>query len=120
MANLTKQDIQNIVENAKNRVLERVVTRQDVQCQTDLMKLMYTNLQQALQLVRQSEYQRVQMSRQIASLEGKLMQMDQELRQLKSATQKLADSKPERIIMPIQAENSHTPENRYLYNPNPA
>ncbi len=120
MANLTKQDIQNIVENAKNRVLERVVTRQDVQCQTDLMKVMFTNLQQALQLVRQSEYQRIQMSRQIAGLEGKLMQLDQELRLLKSATQKLADNQPERIIMPVQSDNSRTPESRYLYNPNPA
>ncbi len=117
MVNLTKQDIQNIVDNAKNRVLERVVTRQDVQSQTDLMKLMYTNLQQALQLTRHSEYQRVQMARQIAGLEARLIQMDQELRLMKGSISKLIDSQPEKIIMPVQSDGSQTPEQRYLYNP---
>lgn len=117
MVNLTKQDIQNIVDNAKNRVLERVVTRQDVQSQTDLMKLMYTTLQQSLQLSRQSEYQRVQMARQIAGLEAKLMQVDQEMRTLRGLIGKLIENQPERIIMPVQPDGSQTPEQRYLYNP---
>lgn len=120
MAGLTKQDIQNIVENAKNRVLDRVASRQEVQSQTDLMKLMFTNLQQSLQISRQSEFQRAQMARQIASLEARLVQMDQEMRLIKVAAQKIVDNQPERIIMPVEAESGQSPERRYLYNPNPA
>lgn len=117
MADLTKQDLQNIVDNAKNRVLERVVTRQDLQCQTDLIKVMYANLQQALQLSRQSEFQRAQMARQIVGLESKLTQMDQELRQVRAITQKIIDNQPERIIMPVQTSGTPTPEQKYVYNP---
>src|SRR5438105_4077668 len=121
MVNLTRQDVQNIVDNARNRVFERLdrtATRQDMQIQSDLLKVMLTNLQQCQQIVRQSEYQRVQMMRHTAALEARIAQMDQEMRLLRATIDKLIESQPTQVIMPVQADGTQkTPEQRYLYNP---
>lgn len=117
MTNLSKQDVQSVVDNAKNQMLQRVVTKQDIQVQNDLLKVVIVNLQQCQQIVRQSEYQRVQMTRNISALEGRTMQMDQELRQLRATLDRLIEHQPERIMLPAQPEQARTPEQRYLYNP---
>ncbi len=117
MGTLTRQDIQSVVDNAKNQILQRSLTRQDIQSQNDILKLMFSNLQQCLQIARQSEYQRVQMMRQIVALEGRLAQMDQELRLLRASTDKIVELQPERVTMPAQPDATQTPEQRYLYSP---
>jgi hypothetical protein len=119
MVNLTRQDVQNIVDNSRNRLLERVVIRQDFQAQTEVIKAMLTTLQQCQQLVRQSEYQRVQMMRHTASLESRIAQMDQEIRLLRATVDRLIERQPERIIMPVQTPEAaqQTTDQRYLYNP---
>lgn len=117
MTNLSKQDVQSVVDNAKNQMLQRVVTKQDIQAQNDLLKMMFVNLQQCQQIIRQSEYQRVQMTRNISALEGRILQMDQETRQMRATLDRLIEHQPERILMPAQPEVAKTPEQRYLYNP---
>ncbi len=108
MTNLTKQDVQNVMENVKNQMLQRVASRQDLQAQNDLMRALLSNLQQNQQLLRQSEFQRVQMHRRAVALESRIVQLDQELRTLRGSLEnsiaRLIEQQPERIIMPVQAD----------------
>lgn len=121
MTNLSKQDVQSIVDNAKNQVLQRTVTRQDWQTQNDLIRVMLTTVQQNQQIIRQSEYQRVQMLRRTVSLEARIAQLDQEIRTLRSSLEgaigRLADQQPEKIIMPVAVTDNRQTGTRGLYSP---
>lgn len=118
MVNLSKQDVQGIVETAKNRMLDRVASKQDLQILNDTIKVMVSNQQQCQQLIRQSEYQRVQMMRRTVSLEARILQLDQELRNMRVSLDRLANSQPERILMPTETTPAASAaEPRYTYNP---
>lgn len=120
MTNLTKQDVQSVVDNAKNQMLQRTVTRQDLQTQNDVLKALLTSVQQNQQLLRQSEYQRTQMLRRAVALESRIIQLDQELRNVRlsieNSMDRLIERQPQRIVMPIQAETGQAGV-RPLYNP---
>lgn len=121
MTNLSKQDVQNIIDNAKNQMLQRVITRQDFQYINDSLKVMINALQQNQQLLRQSEYQRVQMFRRTVAVEARLAQLEQEMKTTRGAIERLAQNQPQRVIMPVPetAATSQSPEARYLYSPSP-
>lgn len=120
MTNLSKQDVQNVVDSAKNQLLQRVVTRQDFQYINDSLKVMINALQQNQQLLRQSEYQRVQMFRRTVAVEARLAQLEQEMKTVRTALERLSERQPDRVIMPVaEATASQSPESRYLYNPTP-
>lgn len=126
MTHATKQDVQNLVENSKNQLIQRMATRQDMQIVNDNLRVIITNLQQSQQLLqqgqqllRQSEYQRIQMMRRTVALEARLIQVDQELRAVKAALERLAESQPQKVIMPVPATEAPktAPGQGYSYNP---
>lgn len=126
MVSLTKQDLQNALDVARNRLLERVATRQDVNSLRETIKVLTVTLQQSQQLLRQEEYQRVQLVRRAVAMESRMVGLENELRHVRSSMVQLAHAQPvermtERVILQqVQAdpEQRQTPEQRY-YNPSP-
>ncbi|HTE57432.1 MAG TPA: hypothetical protein VK694_01720 [Verrucomicrobiae bacterium] len=126
MVSLTKQDLQNALDVARNRLLERVATRQDVNSLRETIKVLTVTLQQSQQLLRQEEYQRVQLVRRAVAMESRMVGLENELRQVRTSMVQLAHAQPvermtERVILQqVQADPEHrqTPEQRY-YNPSP-
>lgn len=87
MIDATKQDIQNVTEMAKNKIIERLVTKYEVQsaCDSSRDKVIGTlnDLhQENVLLVRQSIAQRDQMWRKTLALEGQIVSLQQEVRSL--------------------------------------
>lgn len=125
MVPLTKQDMQNVIDNARNRWLERVATRQDMQVLQDTIRVLTATLQQSQQLLRQGDYQRVQLVRRAVAMESRMVQLEHELQSMRRAMTQLAQTTPteritERVIM-AQAENvTEQSAKGYTYNPNPA
>ncbi len=104
MVSLTKQDVQNVIDNARNRWLERVATRQDVHALQDTVRLLTTALQQSQQLLRQDETHRVQLVRRSIAIETRLTQLDHELQNVRRTLVQLSQHQPtdrvtERVIM---------------------
>lgn len=121
MGPVTRQDIQNIVEVNRNRILERVATKQDIAVLTDSIRQLTSMHQQSQQLLKQSEYQRLQLSRRAVAVEARLINVENELRSTQSMMSRMAGQKPQPIIIPAQApqntgERAVPPE--YLYRPN--
>lgn len=84
MVSLTKQDIQGVIDSARNRILERVATRQDIQTACDASRdrvLTYVHdvQQQQYQLSRQTNIQVNQMVRRLAAMESRLLTLESEL-----------------------------------------
>ncbi len=117
MTTLSRQDIQSLLDNTRNQILQRGVNRQDYQILLDQVRALTNLVQQNQQIIRQSEYQRVQMMRHMGALESRLVQMDQEMRLLRASHDKLVERQPERVMMPTQTESAQSPEQRYLYRP---
>lgn len=143
---ITKQDVQNIVDNARNRIMDRVVTRQDVQGLTDNVRLlvnqrqqmsaqvvtrqdlqnvndslknMLSIIQQNQQLLRQAEYQRLQLIRRVVALETRISQLEQELRSHKSTISRFAETRPQQVV-PVQPQpqaNAEGYQGQYVYRP---
>lgn len=117
----SRQDVQNIVEVARNRVMDRMVTRQDINVLTDTIKNLTVLHQQSQQIVRQSEYQQSQLSRRIVSLETRIVNFENDIRTLSAVVHRLGEQRPQQIIMPVQA---HTDEKairqaaQYVLRPN--
>lgn len=125
MVTLTKQDIQNMLDNARNRLMERVASRQDVLVLQDTIKSLTVTLQQSQQLLRQNEYQRVQLVRRAVAMESRMVQMEQELQNVRRALNQVANMRPservtERVIMAQPEPAREEPVQGYTYNPNPA
>lgn len=102
MNSASRQDVQNIVEVAKNRIMDRMVTRQDVNALTDTIKNLTALHQQSQQHIRQSEYQQAQLSRRIISLEARIINHENDIKILTAAISRLMEQRPQQIIMPIQ------------------
>jgi hypothetical protein len=125
MVSLTKQDLQNALDVARNRLLERVATRQDVSALRETIRVLTVTLQQSQQLLRQEEYQRVQLVRRAVAMESRMVQLENELRTVRVSMVQLANAQPvekmtERVIMMDPEQQARqTPEQRY-YNPSPA
>jgi Mg2+ and Co2+ transporter CorA len=123
MVQLTKQDVQNCVDNAKNRIVERMISRQEVQTVTDaardrIMTYFHDLVQiHQQQLFRRSNMQFSQMQRQIVALESRLLSMDQEMKAMRQVMERLANQEPQRIVMPTQPEQQTKPEpyTQYVY-----
>lgn len=84
MVSLTKQDIQGVIDSARNRILERVATRQDIQSACDASRdrvLTYVHdvQQQQYQLSRQTNIQVNQLVRRMAAMESRLLTLESEL-----------------------------------------
>lgn len=99
----TKQDVQSIVDNSRARILERTVTKQDINGLSDLVRQIATLQQQNQQLLKQGEQQRLQLLQRLQQLEARLISTEQSMRSLASAVSKTTGQPPQQIILPVQA-----------------
>ena len=125
--NLSKQDIQNVVENAKNRIMERMASRQEIQIINDsardrVMTYMQTLLQaHQNQLFNRENIHYTQTQRRIGNLEQRIASLDGEIRLLRRTIEQLASAlaaaqQTNRVTMPLQPEQSATtPYTNYVF-----
>ncbi len=93
MQPVNRQDVQNIVDIARNRIMERMVSRQDLSPIYDMVKNLTALHQQSQQLLKQGEYQRSQLSRRVVALEERTISLENEIRALSVLTSKLIDQR---------------------------
>jgi hypothetical protein len=109
MGPANRQDVQNIVDIARNRILERTVTKQDLTVLSEAVRNLMNMQQQSQQMLKQGEYQRLQFTRRAVALEARMALIENELRGVQQALTKLAGQKPEKVIMPMPAPASERP-----------
>lgn len=90
---VNRQDVQNIVDIARNRIMERMVTRQDFLTLCDTVKNLTVLHQQSQQMLKQGEYQRSQLSRRVVALEARTVSLENEIRALSVLTSRLVDQR---------------------------
>jgi DNA anti-recombination protein RmuC len=91
---MTRQDLLNVTEMAKNKIIERLVTKYDVQAAADSARdRILANLQtlhmENQALMRQSNASRDQSWRRISALEAQIATLQQEIRQMHQTLQSL-------------------------------
>lgn len=117
MIALNKQDAQNMFDNVKNRIIEKVATRQDVLLLTEasrdrVMNYVRDSLQVFQQnMLRRSEYQQSQMQRRLVAVETRMINLEQEIKAnrqiLNQILEKLNEQKvPHHLALPAQTEDS--------------
>lgn len=87
---LTRQEVQTIVDNARNRIFERMVTRRDIQlvgegARDRVLGVMQSMHQQDQQLIRHAIAHVDAQTQTSAMLQARLAALEQELRQLRMA-----------------------------------
>lgn len=96
----TRQDVQNIIDVARNRIEQRTVAKQDILNLTDSLRQLIALHQQSQQMIKQSEYQRLQLTRRAAAVEARMSSLENEIRTLTAATNRMAGQKQQPIIIP--------------------
>lgn len=89
----SRQDVQNIVDISRNRIMERMVTKQDLMMISDMVKNLLALHQQSQQMLKQGEYQRSQLSRRVVALEARTISLENEIRALSIHTSRLVDQR---------------------------
>ena len=85
MSTMTRQDLLTVTEVAKNKIIERLVTKYDVQAACDNARDRIMSSVQSMHLenqsmIRQINAQKDQSYRKISALEGQLANLQQEIR----------------------------------------
>lgn len=96
MSTMTKQDLLVVTEVAKNKIIERLVTKYDVQVACDNARDKILSNLQAMQLenqglIRQINAQKDQSWRKITGIENQLVSLQQEVRALRQMVAKLLE-----------------------------
>ena len=99
---LTRQDLSAISDGVKNKILDRLITRRDVQLAADNARDRILNTINAFHvesqtLIRQNNGQSDQMWRRIASLESQIMSARQDIRNLTQTVNRLYDSQTQQM-----------------------
>jgi hypothetical protein len=119
MADITKQDVQNLLDTHRNVLIQRLGSKQDMQIMTDQARdRVLVLLQQQIQLIRQMNYQSIQMYRRVVALETRLATLEHELKASRQLTKHVAENMPQQIVMPAMPEQAPTPAQQYAYRPN--
>ena len=97
MITLTKQDIQTAIDSAKNRIMDRMVTRQDVQSLTDascgkVLNYVQGVQQQQFQLTRQINTQMLQFAKRVTPFESRMAGLENEVRALQQLVYQLTEA----------------------------
>ncbi len=92
LAAMTRQDLMSVTQDARNKIIERLVTKYDVQTAADSARDRILSTINALHLenqaqIRQSNAQKDQIWRKILALESQMIALQQEI---KSMNQTLA------------------------------
>lgn len=118
MGPVNRQEVQNIVEIARNRIMERAITKQDLAILMESIRNLTSMNQQSQQILKQGEYQRSQLTRRAVALEARLATVENELKTVQYLLGKVAEQKPQQIIMPVRTEQpSPEPAPDYAYRP---
>lgn len=94
MGPISRQELQGMLENSKNRVLERAACKTDLQPIQDLMKTILQMFQQNQQLMKQFENQLLQVARRDILLESRLATVERDIKDLKAEVFRLLDLEP--------------------------
>ena len=107
----SKQDVQGIIDNARNRLEQRTVARQDILNLTESIKQLVTLHQQSQQMIKQSEYQRLQLTRRSEAVETRLSSLENEIRSMSAALSRVEEQHKQPVVvsMPAQADRSSEP-----------
>lgn len=124
MVSLTRQDVQSVVDNARTRMLDQVASRQDIQLVRDNLRSITTMIQQTQQMLRQEEFQRVQLVRRSVLMEARMSQLEHELQGIKRSLETITASQqamPKVTERVIAARTQDLRSGRgYAYSPNPS
>lgn len=113
---LTRQDIMAITDGAKNKIMERMITRYDVQGAVDNSRDRILNTVNAFHvetqtLLRQANSQNDQMWRRIATLESQVSAARQDIRMLTQAINRLYEVQAQQLRNnPRVQTNEYAPE----------
>jgi hypothetical protein len=96
MTTMTRQDLMAVTEGAKNKIIERLVTKYDVQAACDSARDRILNSLNSFYLenqaiMRQSNAQRDQAWRRMAALEAQIVALQQEIRTLSQTVNRMND-----------------------------
>ncbi len=117
MQGLTRQELQIAIDNARNTILQKVATKQDIEVSRDRVVGYAHDLhQQNQQLLRQANYQNEQLVRKVSILEARLTGLEHEIRTTNQLLTKLVDH-PQPIIMPVTNDNGDSGQLKYVYRP---
>lgn len=117
----SRQEVQNIVEIAKNRTLDRIPTKSEFVQLFDNVRTLINLHQQSQQLLKQSEYQRSQLTRRAVALETRVVALETEIKTTQWMISRLAEKQPQQIVVPAQAGDQPArsqPAQQYAYRPN--
>lgn len=123
MAPLTKQEVQNLIDNAKKQIIEKVATKHDVQCMSEAARDRVMNYARDLlqiyqqNLLRRLEFYQVQNTRRIATLETRMTTLEQDVKYIRQAIERLVETAPQKIYMPLQNDADKQPYTEYVYRP---
>lgn len=96
MSTMTRQDLLSVTEIAKNKIIERLVTKYEVQAACDNARDRILSSIQAMQLenqalIRQANAQKDQSWRKIAAMENQIAGLRQDIKAIRELLQELAD-----------------------------
>ena len=96
LATMTRQDLLSVTQDARNKIIERLVTKYDVQAAADSARDRILNNLNAMHLenqalLRQSNAQKDQIWRKVAALETQIISMQIEMKNLTQAMTRLAE-----------------------------
>jgi hypothetical protein len=122
MSPATRQDVQNIVDIARNRIEQRTVAKQDIVNLTDSLRQLIGLHQQSQQMIKQSEYQRLQLTRRAAAIEARMSTLENELRTMTAVMTRMITQKQQVIVptpQPQQLNSQNEPgmARQYGYTP---
>lgn len=110
---ISRQDVQNIVDISRNRIMERMVTKQDVAMVSEALRNIMVVNQQNQQLLKQSEYQRAQLAKRVVTLEGRIASFENEIRSVSTTMLRSAEQRAQQITLPTQNQPQESPQYAY-------
>lgn len=108
---ITRQDVQNITDNLRNRIIERMITKQDVLGLHDAIRQSTTLVQQNQMSLRNGEQYLAQTLKRVELLESSINEMAMDIKKLQYEVEriKLTEQKP---LSQIQDQDNSVDERR--------
>lgn len=94
---ITRQDVQNITDNLRNRIIERMITKQDVLGLHDVIRQSTTLVQQNQMSLRNGEQYLAQILKRVELLESSINETAMDIKKLQYEVEniKLAEQNPQ-------------------------
>ncbi len=112
MTNLTKQDIQSLMEQARSRLIDYVASKHEVSSLHDTVRSVNTNLQQYQGQARNQEQLALQLIRRTTQVENKMIQMERDMQQLHRIVENLVYQQK----VTGKTVSSQSNNQKYVYN----